>query len=187
MTIPSSQLRASAGQGGIVQGFHLLRSQDLFRNGSYGMQSAFPPSIMIPSTVLNQHKYLSFLCKRMAHPITRLQKMAYWIVLFENQMIRKIIFFVDKSYHPLWRFTIEMWPCVHFSEVNPARKGEQGGHKMSISSCLALTRIWSWHTAAERGWFNKHKEGQVVWCVYICMCKEQQDTGSWRNLEGNGS
>ena len=96
------------GQGSIVQGFHLLRSQDLFRNGSCGMQSAFPPSIMIPSTVLDQHKYLSFLCKRMAHPITRLQKMAYWIVLFENQMIRKIIFFVDKSYHPLWRFTIEM-------------------------------------------------------------------------------
>ena len=68
MTIPSSQLRASAGQGGIVQGFHLLRSQDIFRNGSYGIQSTFPPSIMIPSSIVDQHKYLSFPCKRMAHP-----------------------------------------------------------------------------------------------------------------------
>ena len=32
------------------------------------LYSAFPSSIMIPSSVLDQHKYLSILCKRMAHP-----------------------------------------------------------------------------------------------------------------------
>ena len=83
----------------------------------------------------------------------------------------------------------EMWPCVHFSEVNPVKKGEQGGHKMSISSCLALTSDY-WLVLGPGTLLLSEADlastRKARFCdVYLCMFKEQQDTGSWRNLEGN--
>ena len=86
------------------------------------MQSTFPP--------INHDSFVSFESTQIFayslqdNPITCPQKMAYWTVLLEIQMIRKINFLVDKSYHLLWRFTIEM-KCDHvYTLVRSTKPGK---------------------------------------------------------------